>query len=158
MELSVLYFFVLVVCLGVVDPAYAEESQYKIRLVDFASGQPVPDTAVAFVPRDVYLKTLSSNFEPTKKYSFKRVTNAEGIWTLTEEELRNKIMKSSQIVDCLPQGFSRFTIEYNPISNRYQITAFDNENRVRPLEKEFLIKGEVFDVSLDRIADRQSGS
>ena len=55
-------------------------------------------------------------------------------------------------VDCTVGGFSRFTIEYNPISKKYLLTAFDKNNQVRPLGDQFLIEGKAAELFLDKLS------
>jgi hypothetical protein len=127
---------------------------YRLRLVELASKKPVVTTLVILVPRVILLKAAPGTPDPNLEYALKLTTDDNGILYLGEERLRqlfSYFKGGSGYIDCTVEGFSRFTIEYNPISKKYLLTVFDENNRVRSLNNQFLIKGKIVELFLDNI-------
>ena len=129
---------------------------YRLQLVDLASKKPIVETLVILIPRVILLKAAPGTLDPNLKYALKLTTDNNGILSLNEKGELKKLFSyfkdRSGIVDCTVEGFSGFTIEYNPISKKYLLTAFDKNNRVRPLGGQFLIEGKVVELFLDRLS------
>jgi hypothetical protein len=137
---------------GVVD---TDDATYRLRLVESVSKKPIATTSVVLVPRVILLKASPGTPDPNLEYALVLTTDDDGILYLNEEEFRrlfSHFENDSGHVDCTVEGFSRFTIEYNPISKKYLLTAFDKNNQVRPLGDQFLIKGKAVELLLDQLS------
>jgi hypothetical protein len=130
-------------------------ADYCLRLVEFASKEPIVTASVVLVPRVILLETAPGTPNPNLDYALQFITDDQGIFCLNEETLKKLFSHfegQSGHIDCTVEGFSRFTIEYNPTSKKYLLTAFDKNNQVRPLDDQFLIRGETVELPLDRLS------
>ena len=153
-----LWIFIFVVALsgcgekGVVD---TDDATYSLRLVESVSKKPIATTSVILVPRVILLQASPETPDPNLEYALILTTDDDGILYLNEaklKELFGHFESGSGHVDCTVEGFSRFTIEYNPISKKYLLTAFDKNNQVRPLGDQFLIEGKAVELLLDQLS------
>jgi hypothetical protein len=127
---------------------------YRLRLVESVSKNPIATTLVTLVPRVILLQASPGAPDPNLDYALELTTDDNGILYLNERELRRlfgHFESGSGHVDCTIGGFSRFTIEYNPISKKYLLTVFDKNNQVRPLGDQFLIEGKAVELLLDQL-------
>ena len=128
---------------------------YRLRLVESVSKKPIVTTLVILIPRVILLQAPPGTPDPNLEYALELTTDDNGILHLNERELRklfSHFESGSGHVDCTVEGFSRFTIEYNPISQKYLLTAFDKNNQVRPPGDQFLIKGKAVELLLDKLS------
>ncbi|MDH4135657.1 MAG: hypothetical protein OEW09_02920 [Anaerolineae bacterium] len=128
---------------------------YRLRLVESVSKKPIATTLVILVPRVILLQASPGTPDPNREYALELTTDDNGIFYLNERKLRKLFSyfeSGSGHVDCTVGGFSRFTIEYNPISKRYLLTAFDENNQVRPLGDQFLTEGKAVELLLDQLS------
>ena len=132
-----------------------DDVTYRLRLVDSVSKKPIATTLVILVPRVILLQASPGTPDLNLEYALELTTDDNGILYLNERKLRKLFSyfeNGSGHADCTVGGFSRFTIEYNPISKKYLLTAFDKNNQVRPLGDQFLIEGEAVGLLLDRLS------
>ena len=132
-----------------------DDANYGLRLVESVSKKPIATTLVILVPRVVLLKASPGTPDPNLEYALELTTDDSGILYLNEtklKELFGHFENDSGHVDCTVEGFSRFTIEYNPISKKYLLTVFDKNNQVRPLGDQFLIEGKAVELLLDKLS------
>jgi len=137
---------------GVVD---TDDATYGLRVVESVSKKPIATTLVILVPRVILLKASPGTTDPNLEYALELTTDDDGVLYLNEKGLRrlfSHFESGSGHVDCTVEGFSRFTIEYNPISKKYLLTAFDKNNQVRPLGDQFLIEGKAVELFLDKLS------
>jgi hypothetical protein len=153
-----LWIFIFVVALsgcGGQNAVDTDDATYRLRLVESASKKPITTTLVILVPRVILLKTMPGTPDPNLEYGLELATDDNGILYLNEtklKELFGHLENGSGHVDCAVEGFSRFTIEYNPISKKYLLTAFDKDNQVRPLGDQCLIEGKAVELLLDQLS------
>jgi hypothetical protein len=132
-----------------------DDASYRLRLVESVSKKPIVTTLVILVPRVILLQASPGTPDPNLEYALVLTTDDNGILHLNEgklKELFSYFESGSGHVDCTVVGFSRFTIEYNPISKKYLLTVFDENNQVRPLGDQFLIKGKAVELLLDKLS------
>jgi hypothetical protein len=153
-----LWIFIFVVALsgcGGKDIVDTDDATYGLRLVESGSKRPIPTTLVILVPRVILLQASPGTPDPNLEYALELTTDDNGILYLNEKVLRrlfSHFENGSGHVDCTVEGFSRFTIEYNPISKKYLLTAFDKNNQVQPLGDQFLIEGQAVELLLDELS------
>jgi hypothetical protein len=132
-----------------------DDATYRLRLVEFVSKKPIATTVVILVPRVILLQASPGTPDPNLEYALVLTTDDDGILYLNEgklKELFGHFESGSGHVDCTVEGFSRFTIEYNPISKKYLLTVFNKNNQVRPLGDQFLIAGKAVELFLDKLS------
>jgi hypothetical protein len=128
---------------------------YRLRLVESVSKKPIVTALVILVPRVILLQASPGTADPNLEYALVVTTDDSGILYLSERKLKElfgHFESGSGHVDCTVEGFSRFTIEYNPISKKYLLTVFDKNNQVRPLGDQFLIEGKAVELLLDQLS------
>jgi hypothetical protein len=153
--LWILIFVVALSGCGEENAVDTDDATYGLRLVESVSKKPMVTTSVMLVPRVVLLKASPGMPDPNLEYALELATDDDGILHLNETKLRqlfSHFENGSGHVDCTVEGFSRFTIEYNPISKKYLLTVFDKNNQVRPLGDQFLIEGKAVELPLDQLA------
>jgi len=131
-----------------------DDATYRLRLVELVSKKPIVTTSVILVPRAILLQASPGTADPNLEYALELTTDDSGIFYLNERKLRklfSHFENGSGHVDCTVEGFSRFTIEYNPIAKKYLLTAFDKNNQVRPPGDQFLIEGKAAELLLDQL-------
>ena len=153
-----LWIFIFAVALsgcGGENAVDTDDATYRLRLVESVSKKPIITTSVVLVPRVILLKASPGAPDPNLEYALELTTDDNGILYLDERDLRrlfSHFENDSGHVDCTVEGFSRFTIEYNPIAKKYLLTAFDKNNQVRPLGDQFLIEGKAVELLLDQLS------
>jgi hypothetical protein len=153
-----LWIFIFVVALsgcGEKDIVDTDDATYSLRLVESVSKRPIATTLVILVPRVILLQASPGTPDPNLEYALELTTDDNGILYLNEKVLRrlfSHFESGSGHVDCTVEGFSRSTIEYNPISKKYLLTAFDKNNQVQPLGDQFLIEGKAVELFLDELS------
>ena len=103
-----------------------DDTTYRLRLVESVSKKPIVTTLVILVPRVILLQAPPGTPDPNLEYALELTTDDNGILYLNEGELKElfgHFESGSGHVDCTVEGLSRFTIEYNPISQKYLLTA-----------------------------------
>jgi hypothetical protein len=153
--LWILIFAVALSGCGGANAVDTDDATYGLRLVESVSKKPIATTSVVLVPRVILLKAPSGTPDPNLEYALELTTDGDGILYLNEtklKELFGHFENGSGHVDCTVEGFSRFTIEYNPISKEYLLTAFDKNNQVRPPGDQFLIEGKAVELLLDQLS------
>jgi hypothetical protein len=132
-----------------------DDVTYRLRLVKSVSKKPIATTSAILVPRVILLQASQGTPDPNLEYALVLSTDDDGILYLNEaklKELFGHFESGSGHVDCTVEGFSRFTIEYNPISKKYLLTAFNKSNQVRPLVDQFLVEGKAVELLLDQLS------
>jgi hypothetical protein len=153
--LWILIFIVALSGCGEENVVDTDDATYRLRLVESVSKKPIATTSVVLVPRVILLKPSPGTPDPNLEYALELTTDDNGILYLDERKLRKLFSyfeNGSGHVDCTVEGFSRFTIEYNPISKKYLLTVFDKNNQVRPLGDQFLIEGKAVELLLDKLS------
>jgi hypothetical protein len=153
--LWILIFIVALSGCGEENVVDTDDATYRLRLVESVSKKPIATTSVVLVPRVILLKPSPGTPDPNLEYALELTTDDNGILYLDERKLRKLFSyfeNGSGHVDCTVEGFSRFTIEYNPISKKYLLTVFDKNNQVRPLGDQFLIEGKAVELLLDQLS------
>lgn len=151
----ILIFVVALSGCGEENAVDTDDATYRLRLVESVSKKPIATTLVVLVPRVILLQATPGTPDPNLEYALVLTTDDDGILYLNEaklKELFGHFESGSGHVDCTVEGFSRFTIEYNPISKKYLLTAFDKNNQVRPLGDQFLIEGKAVELLLDQLS------
>ena len=159
--LWILIFVVALSGCGEENAVDTDDATYHLRLVESVSKKPMVTTSVILVPRVILLQASPGRPDPNLEYALELATDDSGILYLNErklEKLFSHFENGSGHVDCTVGGFSRFTIEYNPISKKYLLTVFDRNNQVRPLGDQFLIEGKAVELPLDKLAVPSSDS
>jgi len=135
------------------DVVSIDDAACRLRLVEFASKKPIVTTSVTLIPRVILLKAKPGAPNPNLEYALTLATDENGILYLDETKLRKLFGRFSTNgnVDCNVKGFSRFLIGYNSISEKYSLTVFDKNNRVRSSDAPFLVKGKVVELFLDKL-------
>ncbi|MFB0535120.1 MAG: hypothetical protein ACETWR_09075 [Anaerolineae bacterium] len=157
--LWILIFVVALSGCGEKNAVDTDDATYGLRLVESVSKKPMVTTSVVLVPRVILLQASPGMPDPNLEYALELATDDSGILHLNEtklEKLFSHFESGSGHVDCTVEGFSRFTIEYNPISRKYLLTVFDRNNQVRPLGDQFLIEGKAVELPLDELAGPSS--
>jgi hypothetical protein len=153
-----LWIFIFAVALsgcGGENAVDTDDATYGLRLVESVSKKPIATTLVFLVPRVILLKTMPGTPDPNLEYALELTTDGDGVLYLNEKKLKelfSHFESDSGHVDCAVEGFSRFTIEYNPISKEYLLTVFDKNNQVQPLGDQFLIEGKAVELLLDQLS------
>ena len=153
--LWILVFVVALSGCGKENVVDTDDVTYRLRLVESVSEKPIVTTLVVLVPRVILLKASPGTPDPNLEYALELTTDDSGIFYLNERKLRKLFSyfeSGSGHVDCTVEGFSRFTIEYNPISKKYLLTVFDKNKQVRPLGDQFLIEGKAVELFLDKLS------